>query len=105
MAKTAFENMDFTEFTSNMTERIQVEFNKAIVKRLLNDIIDIYKNNFLWYGDYKNLMLRENSEIDYSFNYNKNNFKINYMYIPKHIILEEFAFNYIRELSLKKEGK
>ena len=82
MNKTAFENMDFSEYISSMEKSLSVEFNKAIVKRLLNDIIDIYKNRFLWYGDYTNQMMKENSELDYSFNYNKNDFKINYVYIP-----------------------
>lgn len=99
MDKTAFENMDFSEYMESMTKSLSVEFNKAIVKRLLNDVIDIYNNRYLWYGDYTNSMKKENSSLDYSFNYNMNDFKINYVYIPKHIILEEFAFNYIRELS------
>lgn len=102
MEKTAFENMDFSEFASSMMDSISVECHKAIVKRLLNDIIEIYKGRFCFYGDYKDLMLKENSLIDYSFNYNRNDFKINYVYIPKHIILEEFVFNYIKELSMKK---
>lgn len=99
MDKLAFENMDFSEYMKSMEKVLLAEFNKAIVKRLLNDIIDIYENRFLWYGDYKTSMYKENSELNYSFNYNKNDFKINYVYIPKHIILEEFAYNYIKELS------
>ena len=99
MDKTAFENMDFSEYMSSLTTSLSVECNKAIVKRLLNDIIDIYNNRYLWYGDYTNSMRKDNSSLDYSFNFNKNDFKINYVYIPKHIILEEFAFNFIRELS------
>ena len=104
MDKTAFENMDFSEYISSITNSISVEFNKAIVKRLLYDIIDIYENRFLFYDNYKKLMFDENSIIDYSFNYNITDSKINFVYIPKHIILEEFAFNYIKELSKNKEG-
>jgi hypothetical protein len=104
MDKTAFDNMDFSEYMSDMSKAISVECNKAIVKRLLNDVIDIYNNRFLWYGDYKESMLRENtSALDYSFDYNKYDSKINFVYIPKHIILEEFAFDYIRALSKKGE--
>ena len=44
-------------------------------------------------------MIEENSVIDYSFNFNRLDFKMNFVYIPKHIILEEFAFNYIQDLS------
>lgn len=99
MNKTAFENMDFSEFISSLTNSISVECNKAIVKRLLNDIIDIYNERFVWYEVYKETMARENQTIDYSFNYDRYDFKINYVYIPKHIILEEFAFNYIKDLS------
>lgn len=102
MDKTAFENMDFSEYISSITNSISVEFNKAIVKRLLYDIIEIYKGRYCYYDNYKDAMLNENSSIDYSFNYNRNDFKINYVYIPKHIILEEFVFNYIKELSMKR---
>lgn len=102
MDKTAFNNMNLGEFISSIIDNLSIEFNKAIVKRLLSDIIDIYEGHFLNYDTYKDFMLDENSSIDYSFNYSKNDFKLNYVYIPKHIILEEFAYNYI--ICLSKRG-
>lgn len=99
MDKTAFENMDLSEFISSLTESMTIECNKAIIKRLLYDIIEIYNGRFTWYGVYKNTMENENRTIDFSYSYNKFDFKINCVYVPKHIILEEFAFNYIRDLS------
>lgn len=101
MEKTAFENMNLSEFISSITNSLSVEFNKAIVKRLLYDIIEIYKGRFTFYDNYKDLMLKENASIDYSFDYNRCDFKISCEYIPKHILLEEFAFNYIKALSIR----
>ena len=99
MDKLAFDNMNLSEFISSIIDKISIEFNKAIVKRFISDIIDIYNDKFNWYEGYKKFMIEENTSIDYSYNYNRYDFKLNFVYIPKHIILEEFAFNYIRDLS------
>jgi len=102
MDKTAFDNMNLSEFISSIIDNLSIEFNKAIVKRLLSDIIEIYKGHYLNYETYKDFILNENSSIDYSFNYSKYDFKLDCVYIPKHILLEEFAFNYI--VGLSKRG-
>lgn len=103
MDKTAFENMNLNEFISKTVDNLSVEMHKALVKCLLKDIIDIYKGLYCTYWVYTNEMNKLNSYIDYSYNYNKYDYKINFVYIPKHIILEEFAFNYICDLSRKNK--
>jgi len=101
MEKTAFDNMNLSEFISSLIDELSIEFNKAIVKRLLSDVIEIYKGHFLNYEIYKDFMMNENSSLDYPIISSSKNFKLNCCYIPKHIILEEFAFNYIIGLSTR----
>ena len=52
MDKTAFDNMNLSEFISSIIDNLSIEFNKAIVKRLLSDIIEIYKGHYLNYETY-----------------------------------------------------
>lgn len=105
MDKTEFSNINLSEFISDTVDILSIEMNKSIVKCLLKDIINIY-NGFYWsYDFYKNEMNRINSNIKRSYDYNMIDYKVKFVYTPRHIILEEFAFNYIKNLKEIKDVK
>lgn len=95
-----------------MIQKLTIEYGKANYRLILSDIIDIFVGK---YGDkydlksnydiYLEIIHKDNEliEINNTAIRSENNKYTNYLvkFIPKHIILEEYQFNYILDLRYK----
>lgn len=95
-----------------MVRGLKIEYRKSSMRMILDDIIDIFvgkygdkydlKSNYDIYLERinkDNELIEINNSVIKSENKKYTNFTMKF--IPKHIILEEFQFNYILDLRYK----
>lgn len=93
------------EFINEMFEKLNDEYSNLGEKQLINDIIYIYEGIYTDYEYYKNSIIKLNRLIDERNNVKPYNtcFKVVMQFQPKHTVLSENIFNFIRELSKEYE--
>ena len=86
---------ELKDFINEMTKSIKCMESKMI----LQDIIMVYYGCYgETYDDYKEYILRANEKARDFRNLNYHDFNTILDYMPDHIILEEFQFNFIKSL-------
>lgn len=97
----------FADFINEMFEKVNNEYSNLSEKQLINDIIYIYEGIYTDYDYYKNSIINNNKRIDEIKNVTPyiNCFKVVMQFQPKHTILSENVFNFIRELSKEYEKR
>lgn len=85
--------MDLNEFIKNTTDVLYNEVQKAQEKLLIQDIIMIYNRCYHTYEDYKNTIIKGNERIE-----EIKSMGLTFTIHPKHILLDEEVYYFIRQL-------